>query len=410
MTAGSASGRLGPSFWRLFASSSTSNLSDGVLQAALPLLAATLTRDPVLVSALAALAFLPWLLFAIPAGTLVDRVNRRTAMALANALRGLVLAVLAATVLTGHASLPLLYTTAFVLGCAETVYDSAARAILPQVVNRGQLERGNSLLSASESVGNIFLGAPVGAWLFAVAVSLPLWTNAAAYVVASVLALSVAGRFATEHSGTTSMRHDTLEGLRWLRRHELLRALLVTTAFATVLHSLVQGILVLYVLQDLGLSERGFGLMLAAAGVGAVLGSVLSPWVTRVLGRTNALGATGVVSALALLAMALWPQPVLATVAFAVSAAAISMFNVQVISVRQVLIPGHLFGRVQGAYRTALWGGIPAGTLGGGALGSWLGLPAVFAIAGVGGVVTGAATWVVVHRRRTEIAAAFAGD
>jgi MFS family permease len=410
LTGPTTSGRLGTSFWRLFASSSTSNLSDGILQAALPLLAATLTRDPVLVSALASLAFLPWLLFAIPAGTLVDRVNRRTAMALSNALRGVVLAVLAGSVLTGHASLPLLYGTAFVLGCAETVYDSAARAILPQVVARGHLERGNSLLSASESVGNIFLGAPVGAWLFAVAVSLPLWTNAAAYVVAAVLALSVAGRFAPDRSAATSMRHETIEGLRWLGRHELLRSLLVTTAFATVLHSLVSGILVLYALQDLGLSERGFGLMLAAAGVGAVTGSVLSPRVTRVLGRTHALGATGVVSALALLAMAVWPHPVAGTLAFAVSAGAISMFNVQVISVRQVLIPGHLFGRVQGAYRTALWGGIPAGTLGGGALGSWLGLPAVFAIAGVGGVVTGVATWVVVHRRREEIARAFVED
>lgn len=405
-----SSARLGRPFWRLFASSSTSNLSDGILQAALPLLAATLTRDPVLVSALASLAFLPWLLFAIPAGTLVDRVNRRAAMALTNGLRGLVLSVLAASVLSGHASLPLLYVTAFVLGCAETVYDSAARALLPQVVARGHLERGNSLLSAAESVGNIFLGAPVGAWLFAVAVSLPLWTNAVAYVVAAVLALGVAGHFAPARPAATSMRHDTLEGLRWLGRHRLLRALMVTTAFATVLHSLVQGILVLYALQDLGLSERGFGLMLAAAGVGAIVGSVLSPRVSAVLGRTNALGATGVVSALALTVMALWPQPVVGTIGFAVSAGAISMFNVQIMSVRQVLIPGHLFGRVQGAYRTAIWGGIPVGTLGGGVLGGWLGLPAVFLVAGLGGMLTGVATWTVLHRSRQEIARAFAQE
>ena len=131
-----APARLGGPFWRLFASSSLSNLSDGILQAALPLLAATLTRDPVAISVLAALAFLPWLLFAIPAGTLVDRMNRRTAMAAANTFRGVMVGVLAVSVITDHASLPLLYVVAFLLGCAETVYDSAARAMLPGVVSR----------------------------------------------------------------------------------------------------------------------------------------------------------------------------------------------------------------------------------------------------------------------------------
>ena len=398
---------LGPSFWRLFTSSSASNLSDGVLQAALPLLAATLTRDPVAVSALASLAFVPWLLFALPAGTLVDRVNRRAAMAVANAFRALLVSVLAVSVVIGHASLPLLYVVAFLLGCAETVYDSAARAMLPKVVPRAQLERGNSLLTSAESVGNIFLGAPVGAWLFAVAVALPLWVNGAAYLLAALLVLMVAGRFRPARETRTSVRQDMVEGLRWLRDHELLRALMVTTAFSSVMFSMTGGILVLYALQNLGLSERGFGLMLAAAGLGAVGGSVLSPYVTRVLGRTNAMGAAEIVAAFATLGMAVWQRPVVGTACFAVSAGAVSMFNVQIMSVRQALIPERLFGRVQGAYRTVIWGGIPLGTLAGGALGAWLGLSAVFVVAGVGGALVGAVTWVVLHARRHQIAAAF---
>ena len=127
---------LGASFWRLFTSSSTSNLSDGIQQAALPLLAATLTRDPVAVSRWGALAFLPWLLFALPAGTLVDRVNRRTAMAVGQRLPGRhARACSPDRSSPGHASLPILYAVAFLLGCAETVYDSAARAMLPNVVD-----------------------------------------------------------------------------------------------------------------------------------------------------------------------------------------------------------------------------------------------------------------------------------
>ncbi len=399
---------LGAPFWRLFASSSASNLADGVLQAALPLLAASLTRDPVAVSTLAALAFVPWLLFAIPAGTLVDRVDRRTAMAVAEALRAGMVIVLAVSVGTGHASLPLLYVVAFVLGTAETVYDSAARAMLPGVVPRNRLERGNSLLSTAESVGNIFLGAPLGAWLFAVAVSVPLWFNGSVWLVAAALALTVAGRFRPARETRTTMRADIAEGLRWLAGHRLLSRLVVVSAVQACVHSMTSGILVLFALQNLGLAAPGFGLMLAVAGGGAVVGAILSPTVTRILGRTHAMGFAGIASALGTLAMALWQEPVPATLGFALSAAAVSMFNVQVMSVRQALVPEHLFGRVQGAYRTVLWGGIPVGTLAGGALGTWLGLPAVFITSGLLGLLLGAAVWSVLHQHRDQIAAAFA--
>ena len=271
---------------------------------------------------------------------------------------------------------------AFLLGCAETVYDSAARAMLSGVVTRCQLERGNSLLTTSESVGNIFLGAPIGAWLFAVAASLPLWANSGAYLCAAFLALTVAGSFAVDRSSGSSMREDMVEGLRWLAHHRLLRELMAITGFGAAVHSMTQGILVLYALQNLGLDERGFGLALAVTGVGAIVGAMLSPTVTRLVGRTNAMGAAQTLSAIAILLMAFWQHPVGGPLLYAVSAGAISMFNVQIMSVRQALIPEHLFGRVQGAYRTVIWGGIPIGMLAGGALGGWLGLPAVFVVCG----------------------------
>jgi MFS family permease len=402
--------QLGGPFWRLFASSSASNLSDGVLQAALPLLAATLTRDPLAVSALASLAFLPWLLFALPAGTLVDRMNRRTAMAAANIGRGVLLAGMAVAVSTGLASLPLLYVLAFLLGCAETIYDSAARAMLPAVIDRSQLERGNSLLTTAESVGNIFLGAPIGAWLFAIAASIPLWGNAGAYLLAAGLILVVAGRFRPERAARTSVRADMVEGLRWLARHRLLRTLMVTTGLSSVLQSLVNGIMVLFALENLGLSERGFGVLLAVAGVGAVLGSVLSPRLTARLGRPATMGLCELTGAAALVVMAIVQHTAVGMAMFALSAGAVSAFNVQIMSVRQAIIPEALFGRVQGAYRTVIWGGIPLGALAGGALGGAFGLTAVFALAGGLGIGVALATWAVLHRHRADIEAAFAQE
>lgn len=376
------------------------------MQAALPLLAASLTRDPVAVSAVGSLAFLPWLLFALVAGTLVDRVNRRTAMAAANVVRATLLGLLALAVTTGNGSLPLLFAVAFLLGCAETVYDSAARAILPAVVPRASLERGNSLLTTAESVGNIFLGAPVGAWLFAVAASLPLWGNAGAYLLAALLAMTVVGHFAVQ-APQRSVRQDMAEGLRWLAGHRLLRRLAVVSGLAAMVYSLPQGVLVLFALENLGLSERQYGLALAAVGIGAVGGAALSPGFTRLVGRTNAMGVNQVVGGVAVLLMAVWQHPVGAPLLYAVSAGATSMFNVQIMSTRQALIPGRLFGRVQGAYRTVLWGGIPVGTLAGGALGAWLGLPAVFAVSGAGTALLGGATWAILHQHRRQIAEAF---
>ena len=105
--------------------------------------------------------------------------------------------------------------------------------------------------------------------------------------------------------------------------------------------------------------------------------------------------------------MAVWQHPVVGMLCFGLDAAAVSMFNVQIMSVRQALIPEELFGRVQGAYRTVIWGGIPIGTLVGGVLGGWLGLTAVFVVSGVVGVVVGVLTWQVLRRHRHEIAAGF---
>ncbi len=401
---------LGGSFWRLFASSTSSNLSDGVLQAALPLVAASLTRDPVLVSLVATLSFLPWLLFAIPSGALVDRVDRRRAMQLANLFRAAILGGLAAALGAGVASIGVLYVAAFALGLAETVYDNAARAMLPRVVRRDQLERGNSLLTTAESVANLFLGAPLGAWLFALWAIVPLGAAVVLYAVAAVLIVTVGGAFTADQATDASLAADIREGIAWLRHHPVLWPLMWVSGVGSFAGALVSGIGVLFVLDVLRIGETGFGVLLATAGVGAVLGALVSPHLTRILGRTNAMGVAGVGVGLAILVIGLVPITPVTFVAWPLSALAVSAFNVQIMSVRQALIPDALFGRVQGAYRTVLWGGIPVGALAGGVLGAWLGLTAVFIISGALDALAGLGTWWVLAQHRDAIAAAFAAD
>jgi MFS family permease len=403
---------LGPAFWRLYAASAASNLADGVNRVALPLLATTLTRDPVQVAALASLAFLPWLLFALPAGAVVDRVDRRRAMAAANAVRALALGALAATALTGTTSLPVLYAVAFAVGVAETVYDSAARAMLPQVVDREQLDRGNGLLTTAEEASQGFLGAPLGSLLFAVAVAAPLLTTAGGFLLAAVLVLGIAGRHRPARADglRTTIRRDVAEGVGWLWRHRFLRGLTLVSAATALVQSMTTGLFVLYALDELGVSDAGYGLLLTAAGVGAVLGGLGAAPLAGRIGRTATLVAGSVLSALAIIGMSATGDAVVAGVLFAASTAGVMFWNVLTMSLRQALIPEALFGRVQGGYRTLVWGGIPLGTLAGGLLAGATSVPTVFAVSGAGLLLLSLVLWRMLTVHRDLVGTAFAAD
>lgn len=378
---------LGGPFWRMYVSSATSNLADGVGKTAVPLIAATFTRNPLAISGLLSLSFLPWLLFALPSGVLVDRLDRRYAMSAANALRAASMATLAALVLTGHGGIVALYVISFLLGLAETVYDSATRALLPQVVRNDQLDRANGLLTVEETLGQTFLGGPVGSAFFALAVSLPLLFNAGGFVIAAVLILTVRGRFRPERLvARVSVRRDIADGVRWLARHPLLRGLTLISAATALIQSMANGLLVLYVLDVVRLPSGDFGYVLLAAGVGALIGGVSTPQLVRWFGRGPVLTVGAVVTGAPVVAMAFTRNGYVGAVLFAITAAGVMTWNVITMSLRQALIPQEMFGRVQGAYRTLVWGAIPVGSLAGGALAGAIGVRWVFAVAG-GGLV-----------------------
>jgi MFS family permease len=392
-------------FWRLYASSATSNLADGVGRVALPLVAASYTHDPVLVAGLTTFAFLPWLLFALVSGALVDRVDRRYAMSAANALRAVASGTLVVLTVLHAGSVPALYAVAFLLGTAETVYDSATRALLPQVVGRRDLDRANGLLTVEETLGQQFIGSPVGSALFAVAVALPLGLNAAGFAAAAVLVLTVPGDYRPARSGVpTSVRRDMADGVRWLSRHALLRGLTLVSAATALVQSMGTGVLVLYVLEVLRLPAGAFGLIVLGTGVGGLVGGVLAPSLTRRVGRAGMLTGGAVVAALAEGGLALTTSAVVATVLGAVSAAGVMVWNVLTMSLRQSLIPEAVFGRVQGAYRTLVWGGIALGSVAGGAVAHVIGLRALFGVIGAGLLVLAAVLGALLRRHADELA------
>ena len=379
-------------FWRFYSSSATSNLADGIGRTALPLLGASYTRSPVLISGLVSFAFLPWLLFALASGALVDRCDRRYAMSVANALRAITSAGLAVLVLTDSASIVTIYAASFLLGLAETVYDSASRAILPQVVASSDLDRANSLLTVEETLGQTFLGAPVGSVLFAMAVSIPLVLNASGFAIAALLVLTLRGSYRpVRDTAPGSIRQEMRDGVRWLRAHVFLRSLTLLSATSALSGGMVSGVLVLYCLEVLRLPSGDFGLVLLAAGAGGILGGIASPACARRFGRGPVLVFGGVLTGVTTFAMGLTHNGYVGGLLFAISAAGVMVWNVLTISLRQALIPQHLFGRVQGAYRTLVWGAIAAGAPIAGVIADRTSIAAVLCVAGAGLTLT--AVW-----------------
>src|SRR4051794_2367916 len=268
-----ASHRLGSRYWRVWTASAISTLGDGVDAAALPLLAATLTRAPRLVAGLTTAAFLPWLLFALVAGALVDRLDRRVVMVTANLVRGALVAAIAVLAGTGTATIWTLYVVAFVLGINETLFDNAAQSMLPAIVEPALLERANGRQYAAEVIANSFAGPPLGGVLFAVAVAAPFGLDAASFVLSAALIFTLRGSYRAAGAGVgpegarRSLRAEVAEGVRWLRHHRLLRTLALLLGTMNLASNLGFATFVLFAQEQLGLGDQGYGVLLAAAAV-----------------------------------------------------------------------------------------------------------------------------------------------
>jgi predicted MFS family arabinose efflux permease len=410
MTSDAAKQGLGSRFWRLFASSAATSLSNGVEIAILPLLAASLTRNPLLISGITSLGYLPWLLFALPAGTLVDRSDRRRVMVRANVLCAGVTGLLAIAVLIGFDSIVLLYIVVFAIGVTETLYDSAARAMLPQVIGREQLDRGNGLLVTVETGAETFFGSPVGALLFALVAVAPFVVDTAAYVAAAVLMATLAGQFkpaATVDVQRSSFRSELADGVRWLWRQSFIRQLTLVNGLTSAMQSMANAVVVLYALDVVHIPKAAYGLVMLGTGVGALIGGMVTPRVLRKVSRTTTLTVTSLLFPVPLFAMSLTHNAVLGASLYGLSAFFVMAGNVLTMSLRQALIPEKLFGRVQGSYRTIVWGGIPVGATLGGIVASAAGVPMVFAVSGIGCLVAGTWMAVILRRYRDTIAAAY---
>ena len=362
-----------------------STLGDGMYLAALPLLAATLTRDPLPVAVVTVAGWLPWLVFALPAGALVDRLDRRRVRWSVDAGRALVVGALTVAVLAGWASIPLLAVAGFLVGAGQTLVENAAQAMVVAVVGRdpGRLERANGRLVASLTVGQQLAGPPLGSTAFAVAAWLPFLADAVSFAAGAGLVASIRGRFAPDGGAAAgaagrSMAAEIAEGLRFLFGHRLLRAAVLLVSASNLAVMAGEAILVLFATDELGLDGRGYGLLLAAVALGGLPGSLLAHRVAERVPPGPLIVGGVLAGAAAMACFGLATDPWLAGAAYAATGAVWGVWNVTLLSLRQAIVPDRLMGRVVGAIRLVGFGSIPIGALLGGLVARQLGLRAPF--------------------------------
>ncbi|WP_255953355.1 MFS transporter [Streptomyces odontomachi] len=358
------------------------NLADGVLKMALPLLAAQLSSSPAQVTAVSLTLTAPWLLIALHVGVLVDRLDRRHLLWAANAMRLAAMGWLTTTAVTGSLSLLPVFAAGAVLGVADVIAGTAGSAIVPAAVPPAARDRANAWVSGAETVCQEFAGPFVGGLLMAAGTGLALGATWAAYAVAALTLLLLSGRFRADHGAAApaSVNARIAEGVRYLWQHHLLRTLaLILTVLCGVWGGWL-ALIPLYAKTEMGLGAGEYGLVLSALGVGGLVGALTVTTVNRLLGIGWAMFAD-LLGTAAMVAL-----PALTAQTWAVAAGAFlggmggTLWTVNSRTLSQRLVPDEMLGRFSAASRLFSWGAMPIGAALMGLIGELAGLRAAFAV------------------------------
>lgn len=376
----------------LVAFTAVTNLADGVVKMALPLLAVRAGGSPAQVTGVALAISLPWLLVALHAGVLVDRVDRRRLLWITNVLRLLAMVPLLAAAAKGELSIALLAVAGAAIGIADVVASTAATALVPAAVPPAGRDKANAWMAGAETVFSEFAGPFVGGLLIALGAGYALGATWVAYAAAALVLLLLVGRFRAGAAGAagasgaggadgagwaggaaayagggpaaapaTTVNGQIAEGLRYLWQHRLLRSLSLILTVLSGTWGAWLALIPLYATRDMGLTPGEYGVLLSALGIGGLLGAVTVTRLNRLLGRRRVMLADLFGTA------AMAAVPALTADARAVAVAAFlgglggTLWTVNSRTVIQRAVPDAMLGRFSSANRMFAWGAMPLG-------------------------------------------------
>ena len=339
------------------------------MAAAAPLLAISLTNDTVLVAMSGAMYLLPWLFFAIAIGTLVDRIDRRRTLVAVATFRALVALVLATLILFNSINIYGLLVATFLIGTADVFNDTALQSLIPTILDKEKLERGNSRFQMSDTVLQQFIGMPVGSILFVFSAFVPFGLNALGFGLAAVMLVLIPRKHIAKlqvEEDRPGFRSQLAEGLRYLWNDKKIMRLVVVTALIGFGFNIAGATMVLFLTETLEVPKATYGLVMLLGGVGALIGAWLAPKSSKRFGRGLVLALSISFTGVFELLMGFAPNVYIFILCSFGGGLAIAGWNVLLMSVYHSLIPNEVFGRVHGARRTLVWGIMPVGAFIGG--------------------------------------------
>ena len=376
---------LGSRFWSLWAVFTATNLGDGLSLVAFPLLAISLTDDARLIALVSVFRFLPFLVVGLPAGVMLDRTDRRRAAVLAQLGRASVLGVLSVVVLSGRASILWLSAAAFAVGVGEVVTDGGLPALVRDLVASHQLEVANSRLSATQTVSNLFIGPPLGALLFELEPGLPFVVITVLFVVGAGLLVRLPGQYRPEPGDDAGepLSQQILVGLRYVWGHPVLRPLALTVLLWAFVGEAGNAVFVILATERFGLSNVEYGFLVTVDGIASIITSFFIAWFVRRTSHASVMRFSVVAYTLASLCFGLGTAPAVIVLGAVIGGIAHPTWNVNSATIRQRLVPDHVFGRMMTAYLFIAWSMQPLGALLGGVIAERWGPEWVFVLSAV---------------------------
>jgi MFS family permease len=355
-----------PSLWRnrdymlLWSGQLVSNVGTQVSQLAFPLLILALTQSPALAGIAAALRALPYLIFSLPAGALIDRWDRKLVMIICDAGRALALGSIPLALLFGWLTIAQIFIVTTIEGTLFVFFNIAEVACLPRVVARDQLPAANSQYAATEGIMTL-IGPPIGGALYAVGRLYPFLTDAISYTASVISLFFIKTDFQEKRvASQRKLWSEIREGLSWLWHQPLIRFIAILTGGFNLITA---GLMLLLIVlgQRLHASPVSIGLIFTIAGIGGVLGAIVAPFIQKRFTFAQVIIATSWAFGIAMPFYLIAPNIFVLGLITAVAFISGPIYNVVQLSYRSALIPDRLQGRVNSVFRLIAFGGQPIG-------------------------------------------------
>ena len=354
-------------YWLLAGGQAVSSVGTQVSELALPLLILALTHSPAQAGFLAAARGIPYVVLSLPAGALADRWNRRRTMVFCETGRALALLSIPLLALAGHLALWQLYAATLVEGTLFVFYQMTETVCMMRVVPKQHLGQATSLSQAIDASSGL-IGPSLGGVLYGLGHAVPFFTNGITYLLSALSVFLIKTDLsAEERVGTANLWAEIGEGVRWLWQNKLVRFVALQTA-ALCIPGAGWALIVIVRAQGMGASPKQIGLLMAASGVGAIMGAALAVPLQKRFGFGRLLLGALWFLVLTWPLFALAPSLLWLGVFNALMFPAVPLYFATQYAWRLRQIPDALQGRVNSVFRLVAFGCTPLGL----ALTGWL--------------------------------------